>query len=211
MELVNTVISWVSWALAAYMVGVTLFLAANIAIGAIKTRSALWWYLIYSVVVVGMMLVGLKYLPSLVLEYANDGIEAAEPEMARFAANIAGIFDTAANSGALPPPGNPDTQPAATAVSATATSDPNAGGGGGIPPTMVPVLATPTLPPATTATPSPTYAPGPDNPEPDYSATATSQYATVQAVAPLPATPGPTPTFDIMHPPTPYVFSEVQP
>ncbi|MCB8988966.1 MAG: hypothetical protein H6661_14590, partial [Ardenticatenaceae bacterium] len=42
MELLNTAITYISWGLAAYMVGVTLFLAANIAIGAIKTRSALW-------------------------------------------------------------------------------------------------------------------------------------------------------------------------
>lgn len=196
MELVNTAVIWISWALAAYMVGVTIFLAANIAIGAIKTRSALWWYLVYSVVVVGMMLAGLKYLPSMVLEYSNDGIEAAGPEMARFAENVRDIFNTAA--GGAPPPGNAAAGAQPTAVPATPASigggstdgsDPDAGGGVVIPPTMTPVLTTPTLAPTAT---------------PDYQATADGRLATAQAVKATP-TIGATPTYDILKPPTPII------
>lgn len=196
MELVNTAVTWVSWALAAYMVGVTLFLAANIAIGAIKTRSALWWYLVYSVVVVGMMLAGLKYLPSMVLQYSNEGIEAAQPEMARFAENVRGVFNTAA--GGASPTGGGSVPPTPTmtppAISGpTDGSDPDAGGGAGIEPTMLPIMTTPTLAPTGT---------------PNYEATANARLATVTAAAgdyQPPATPGPTATYDILHPPTPVV------
>jgi len=195
MELLNTAITYISWGLAAYMVGVTLFLAANIAIGAIKTRSALWWYLVYSVVVVGMMLAGLKYLPSMVLQYSNEGIEAAQPEMARFAQNVRGIFDTAAGSGGGSQP-QPTGVPAAvdTAVPAVGGnpdgSDPDAGGGGGeILPTATPFLTTPTLAPTST---------------PNYQATSDARLATVTAAA-GDHQPVATPTYDILHPPTPII------
>lgn len=215
MDKVNVVIGWVSWALAAYMVAVTLFLAANIAIGAIKTRSALWWYLVYSVVVVGMMLAGLEYLPSMVLEAANEGIEAAAPEMERFAGNVQGIFDTAASSGSLPPAGsNPQTAVLQTETPPPPggnpnTDDPNAGGGAGaadLPPTAPPILTTPTV----QATPTLNLTTNPADlypAESDLQATAASMRQTVVAVSSptREATPGPTPTYDILKPPTPII------
>ena len=211
MDKVNVVIGWVSWALAAYMVAVTLFLAANIAIGAIKTRSALWWYLVYSVVVVGMMLAGLEYLPSMVLEAANQGIEAAAPEMERFAGNVQGIFDTAASSGSLPPAGS-NPQAAAPPVDTPfptggnpAADDPDVGGGMGaadLPPTAPPILTTPTA----QATPTIDLTTNPADMYPaesDLQATAASMRQTVVAVSS--PTPGATPTYDILKPPTPII------
>ena len=192
MELLDTGIRWISWALAAYMVGSTIVFVIGVGIGAIKTKSALWWYLIYSVVVVGMMLAGLKYLPAMVLQFSNEGIESAQPEMNRFAGNVRGIFDTAAGSGA-------QVQPTATLSpisGPTDGSDPDAGGGGGIPPTMVPIITTPTLAPTST----------PLTVTIDYHATADARLATVTAAAAqYQPTPGPTATYDILKPPTPII------
>ncbi|MBK8987401.1 MAG: hypothetical protein IPM39_15210 [Chloroflexi bacterium] len=191
MELLDTGIRWISWALAAYMVGSTIVFVIGVGIGAIKTKSALWWYLIYSVVVVGMMLAGLKYLPALVLQFSNEGIESAQPEMDRFAGNVRGIFDTAAGAGNSAP-----AKPTATLSplgGPTDGSDPDAGGGGSQP-TVSPILATPTLAPIATM------------PEPDYRATADARLATVTAAAAqYQATPGPTATYDILKPPTPII------
>lgn len=187
MEMVQTAVTWISWALAAYIVAVVIFLIANIGIQAVRTKSALWWYLVYSVVVVGMMLAGLQYLPSMFLESVNEGIEASQPEMERLTLNVQRIFNTAADgSGAQGGNG-----PQATAVPApSATPDINMGGGVGVE-TAVPVLTTPTLAP--TSTPY----------EPDYAATADARLATVTAAAERYT--GPTSTPDPLHPPTPII------
>ncbi len=182
MEMVQTAVTWISWFLAAYIVAVVIFLIANIGIQAVRTKSALWWYLVYSVVVVGMMLAGFQYLPAMFLESVNDGIEASQPEMERLTLNVQRIFNTAADgtsagSGAV-----------GTAVPApTATIDINVGGGLA---TAVPILTTPTLAP--TSTPY----------EPDYNATADARLATVTAAAEGYA---PTATPDPLHPPTPII------
>jgi hypothetical protein len=185
MELIDTGINWISWAGAAYVVGTTIFLVVNIAIGAVRAKSALWWFLIYSVVVVGMMLAGLKYLPAMVLAYSNDGLEAAEPEMQRFTHNINRIFNTAADAsraGADPlvPPATPSPPP----------PDPNAGGGTEPLPIPTPIAGTPT----------PTPPPGID-----YDATADARLATITAAAADYQPPTPTPTYDILKPPTPII------
>lgn len=196
MDMLNVIITWISWALAAYMVGVTILIVASMAIGAIKARSALWWYLVFSVVVVGMMLAGLQYLPTMVLQSANDGIEAAQPEMARFAENVQGIFNSAVASDSMPAPANTQQTAVDPLPAAPPTVDTQAGGGAPqfqapLPPTMAPVLSTPTIE-ATVQAAATTLL------EPDYQATSTSQVATVQAV-------GVTPTFDVLNPPTPVI------
>lgn len=195
MELIDTGINWISWAGAAYVVGMTIFLVVNIAIGAVKSKSALWWFLIYSVVVIGMMLAGLKYLPTLVLAYSNEGIEAAEPEMARFTQNIGRIFNTATGLSAPespPAPISPSPPPAPPAPALPAPAppdqDPEAGGG---------------IDPAPTDTPSPPISPSPPpSPTPsqaEYRATADARLATVTAAS------QPAPTYDILKPPTPII------
>lgn len=188
MELINTGINWISWAGAAYVVGTTIFLVVNIAIGAVKAKSALWWFLIYSVVVVGMMLAGLKYLPALVLTYSNDGLEAAEPEMARFAHNINRIFNTAAEAPPAPAAAAP---PATLENIAPATPDPNVGGGTApLPDATTIITGTPTLAPTTIT---------------DYNATADARLLTITAAAAAYQPPSPTPTYDILKPPTPII------
>lgn len=184
MEMVQTAVTWISWFLAGYIVAVVIFLIANIGIQAVRTKSALWWYLVYSIVVVGMMLAGLQYLPSMFLESVNEGIEASQPEMERLTVNVQRIFNTAASG-----TGTTGSGANATAVpEPTATIDINVGGGLV---TAVPVLTTPTLAP--TGTPY----------EPDYSATADARLATVTAAAEGYA---PTATPDPLHPPTPIII-----
>lgn len=140
MEMVQTAVTWISWFLAAYIVAVVIFLIANIGIQAVRTKSALWWYLVYSIVVVGMMLAGLQYLPSMFLESVNEGIEASQPEMERLTVNVQRIFNTAASGTGT---GTTGSGANATAVpEPTATIDINVGGGLV---TAVPVLTTPPL------------------------------------------------------------------
>lgn len=206
MDILNTAVVWLSYGMAAYIIGVTIFLMANIAIGAIKARSALWWYLVYSVVVVGMLLAGLEYLPSMVLESANDGIEASAPEMERFALNIRELFETAVNSGESGGASLPETTSDTTPQEAEAV-DPDVGGGAPdvLPPTMTPdiQILVPTSAATPTGTPSPTSHPGESTDQ--LSAEATARYATVQAAD---AGPQPTATFDILHPPTPEIWGQ---
>ncbi len=191
MEMVQTAVTWISWFLAAYIVAVVIFLIANIGIQAVRTKSALWWYLVYSIVVVGMMLAGLQYLPSMFLESVNEGIEASQPVMERLTVNVQRIFNTAASG-----TGTTGSGANATAVpEPTATIDINVGGGLV---TAVPVLTTPTLAPTGTPYLAPTGTPY----EPDYSATADARLATVTAAAEGYA---PTATPDPLHPPTPII------
>jgi len=203
---VSSVIRWIGYGLAAYVLGSVIVLVIGVGIGAIKTKSALWWYLIYSVVVVGMMLAGLRYLPSTVLQFANEGIEASQPEMERFANNVGELFYTAAGGAlnaaermATPTPYIPPVTIPPVLSGPTDGSDSDAGGGVG----WDDLSATPTLAPTASATPTPI----------DYIATADARLLTVTAAAApyLSATPGPTATYDILKPPTPIIQPTTQP
>ena len=192
MDISGQIITWFAYGMAFYILGVTIFLVANIAIGAVRARSALWWYLVYSVVVVGMMLIGLLYLPSMVLQYTNDGIEAAQPEIKRFTTNIEGMFQTAIGDPVVGQPQAPsmtDPQPQPIVIP---TIDSDSGGGS---PTDTQIGTPPTTPTrATVPTPTPVLTLTPST---DLQQEGADRLATVRAVT--------SPTPDLLNPPTPVI------